>query len=127
MTVLCIAELNIVCPADFRVEESESLSRTISISRSLPVRITASPPIGGSKSAGDIPLDNVTWLLNGSDPGLRLAHDIAVTWNMSYVSTGCSSVASNPAVYAACAAINTSITCITNVLKVSKYILTLWD
>ena len=116
MTVLCIAGLKIVCPADFRVEESESLSRTISISRSLPITITASPPIGGSKSTGAIPLDNVTWLLKGSDPGLRLAHDIAVTWDMSYVSKGCYCVGYYPNANVGRAVINTSITRITNVL-----------
>ena len=117
-SMLCIyaANLRITCPTSFRVEQDESLTVVVEVSRSLPINATATPEIGSSR----IDEPNITWSVNGNDSGLLLAQNVSVTWNVSYVDSTCSGVIVQPSVLANCLAKSTASNCTTNVLQVSK-------
>ena len=116
--MLCIyaAKLSINCPTTFRVEQDESLTVVVKVSRLLPVNATPTPKIGSSR----IDEPNVMWSVNGNDSGLLLAQSVSVTWNVSYVDSTCSGVIGQPSVLANCLAKSTAGNCTTNVLQVSK-------
>ena len=116
--MLCIyaANLSITCPTSFRVEQDESLTVVVEVSRSLPINATATPEIGSSR----IDEPNVTWSINGNDSRLLLAQNVSVTWSVSYVDSACSGVTSQASVMANCLAKSTAGNCTTNVLQVSK-------
>ena len=63
---------------------------------------------------------NVTWLINGTDPGHILGETMSATWNLSNLDIEFSNILREPSVFRNCSAIPTSSTCNTNVLKVSK-------
>ena len=114
------AVLSIRCPPDFRIEETESLTRVVQVSKSLPVIVTHTPIIGSNSITNTISLFNATWSLNGNHPDLMLGQNVSVTWNVSYVDEACSNVTGQSSVSANCLAIPTSSSCTTNVLQVSK-------
>ena len=116
MLYIYAANLSITCPTSFRVEQDESLTVVVEVSRSLPINATATPEIGSSR----IDEPNVTWSVNGNDSRLLLAQNVSVTWNVSYVDSTCSSVVGEASVLANCLAKSAAGNCTTNVLQVSK-------
>ena len=114
------APLNTTCPEDFRIEERETTIKSILISRSLPVTVTPSRVIGSTTNTSTASRLQVTWSLSGNDTELVLNHAVMVTWNVTYVDLACSGSISSSSAEANCLAINTSSTCTTSVLKVSK-------
>ena len=110
----------ITCPENFRIEESQNHIKVIEATGSQPVNVTGTPQIGATNGTYRTTQGNVTWSLNGSDPRLTLGQNVSVTWNVSYVDVGCSSVAGQSSVIANCLAIPILRTCTTNVIKVSK-------
>ena len=116
----CAAALNITCPAAFRTEVTESVTRIVRGFGSLPMRITHTPAIGSISGMNVASPFSVIWSLNGSLPQLMLGQNMSVTWSVSYVGTACSSVVGQSSVLENCMAVPTSSNCTTNVLLVSK-------
>ena len=116
----CAAAPNITCPAAFRTEVTESLTRIVRGFGSLPMTIIHTPAIGSMSGMNVASPFSVIWSLSGSLPQLMLGQNVSVTWNVSYVDTACSSVTGQPTVLANCLAVPTSSSCTTNVLLVSK-------
>ena len=111
---------SIRCPADFRIEETESLTRVVQVSGSLPVIVTHTPIIGSNSRTNTTSPFSVTWSLSGNHSDLMLGQDVPVTWKVLYVDEACSGVTGQSSVLANCSAIPTSSSCTTNVLQVSK-------
>ena len=116
----CAAAPNITCPAAFRTEVTENLTRIVRGYGSLPIRITHTPAIGSISGMNVASTFSVIWSLSGSLPQLMIGQNVSVTWNVAYVDTACSSVTDQPTVLADCLAVPTSSNCTTNVLLVSK-------
>ena len=118
---LYAAPLDIDCFDDFLIDESQSLTRSEEVWRSLPVSVTFTPQIGGLHvmTSNQTHL-GLTWSVSGNDPGLILGTAVPITWNVTYNDSMCSAVTGQPGVLTSCLAINLSTVCTTNVTKISK-------